>query len=668
MTPGRPARPGDGPLAANDEICRLKKELLRLEEELARTRASERMYRSSAELSGRLAWQADAQGRIMVMSPIFASVTGISIEESLGEGWLDVVPQGEARDAFRAQWLAAVRSGTPFHGEFTARLADGAMHVARSEAIPELDDEGRIVGWFGTTQNVTEEKGAEAARRDAEERLRLSEELHRYTLELSRQIAWTVEPDGTGLIMSARYEELTGLPGDDSAGESIHPEDRAEVDRRWQISMATGQPFAVECRLRMKDGAHRLFRVRATPRRGDDGAILRWYGITEDIHEQREADFALRDVAERYRLAGQATRDALWDHDFSDAYIDWSENAASVLGAGSGPLGRQPDSWWRERVHPDDAATVISSLQAAIDGEARRWTGTYRFRRDDGSYADVVDRGFIIRDDEGRAIRAVGAMTDLTVQNRAEAEIRRMQAELVHVSRLSAMGAMASTLAHELNQPLTALANYIGGAKRILEREGIGHPQLADALVSAEVGALRAGEIVRRLREFVSRGTVSIVVEPLAQLIEDAGVLAFVDEKLRGVSHRIELDPNAQFVQVDRVQIQQVLINLIRNAVEALEGCERREVIVSTAAVDHDMVEITITDTGEGIHPADLDSLFSEFMTTKSGGMGIGLPISRTIVEAHGGKIWAANRPEGGAVFRFTLPRASGPREGPRLF
>ncbi|HST36411.1 MAG TPA: ATP-binding protein, partial [Allosphingosinicella sp.] len=277
-------------------------------------------------------------------------------------------------------------------------------------------------------------------------------------------------------------------------------------------------------------------------------------------------------------------------------------------------------------------------------------------------------RGFIIREADGRAIRAVGAMTDLTEQHRAEAEIRRVQAELVHVSRLSAMGAMASTLAHELNQPLTALANYISGAKRIVEREEIGNAHLADALVSAEVGALRAGEIVRRLRELVARGAVSVKIEHLPQLIEDAGVLAFVDEQVRGVHHRIALDPAAQYVQADRVQIQQVLINLIRNAIDALEGREVREVIISTYAVAGDMIEICIEDTGPGIDPADLDNLFSEFMTTKSGGMGIGLPISRTIVEAHGGKIWVGNRPEGGAMFRFTLPRAKDEWEKPKPF
>jgi two-component system, LuxR family, sensor kinase FixL len=504
----------------------------------------------------------------------------------------------------------------------------------------------------------TERLRAEVARLErALAELRESEELHRLTLDLTQQIVWTLEPDGSGLKMSDRYRELTGR-GDEDAMESVHPDDREIVAGRLAEALQSGRLFSVECRLRMRDGSYRLFRVRAVPRRDEAGAILRWYGLSEDIQSQSETDLARRDAEERYRLALRATRDAMWDHDFVEGAIDWSENAGAILGLDESFPGRTQDGWWTGRLHPDDRAAVSRSLREAIEGDARQWSGTYRFRRDDGSYADMVDRGFIIRDAEGRAVRAVGAMTDLTERHRAEAEIERMQAELVHVSRLSAMGAMASTLAHELNQPLTALANYISGAKRIIEREGIGDPHLADALISAEVGALRAGEIVRRLRELVSRGTVSVAVEPLPKLIEDAGVLAFVDERVRGVRHRIELDPAAQFVHADRIQIQQVLINLIRNAVEALEGRAVREVIVSTQVAPGNMVEIAIEDTGPGIDPADLDNLFSEFMTTKSGGMGIGLPISRTIVEAHGGKIWVGNRPAGGAMFRFTLPRA----------
>jgi two-component system sensor kinase FixL len=242
-----------------------------------------------------------------------------------------------------------------------------------------------------------------------------------------------------------------------------------------------------------------------------------------------------------------------------------------------------------------------------------------------------------------------------------------MQAELIHVARLSAMGTMASTLAHELNQPLTALGNFINGARRIVGRMGVEDPALGDALDAAESGALRAAEIVRRLRELVSRGTVSVMVEHLPRLIEDAAVLAFLDEDALGVRHRLNLDPAATWVRADRIQIQQVLINLVRNAVEAMEGTAGKEIVISTRAVGRDMVEIAVADRGTGLGGADVDSLFSQFMTTKSGGMGIGLPISRTIVEAHGGKIWGEERGEGGAIFRFTLPRGRPRREKPTL-
>jgi two-component system sensor kinase FixL len=436
----------------------------------------------------------------------------------------------------------------------------------------------------------------------------------------------------------------------------LHPDDRDHVTAAWVESVASGKPFKVRSRLRMKDGSYRFVRVRAAAARDEDGAILRWYGVTEDVHDQEQAEIAQRDVEERYRLAAQATNDAIWDHDFQAGAIEWSDNAAAILRAAA-PIGRTPASWWEERIHPDEALSLIKSLSDAIEGDARRWSGTYRFRRDDGSYADVLDRGFIIRDAKGRAVRAVGAMSDLTERHRAEAEIRRMQAELIHVSRLSAMGTMASTLAHELNQPLAALSNFISGTKRIADNPDVPRSVLVEALDGAEAAAQRAGEILRRLRDMVSRGKVSVGAEHLPQLIEEACVLAFVDEDALGVHHRLDLDPNAAWVRVDRIQIQQVLINLVRNAVEAMAGSDMREVVIATR-VAGTMVEVEVADSGAGIAAEHIGSLFSEFMTTKSGGMGLGLPISRTIVEAHGGEIRAENREGGGASFFFTLPRA----------
>jgi two-component system, LuxR family, sensor kinase FixL len=650
----------DGPSAPpGDRIAALEAEKARLEADLARLRESERMYRFSAELSARLVWAADPAGNMLFLDSPFSALTGMKPEDGLGAGWLDVLHPDD-REATRACWTRSIETGEAYTAEFRVRRADGTYRTTRSRGMAARGEDGEIRGWYGTTEDVEDEVRVEEARRAAEAALRESEAMYRNTLEMSQQIAWTAEADGGGLILSDRYRELTGLSGDlEEATDSIHPEDRDEVQARWAESVATGKKFSVRFRLRMKDGSYRHAWVRAAPRRDETGAVLRWYGVTEDVHDQEQAEIAQRDAQERYRLAAQATNDAVWDHDFTLGVIDWSDNAATILGTARSPLGRTTDSWWSERIHPDEKLALLESLTEAIEGDARRWSGTYRFRRDDGSYADLLDRGFIIRDGDGRAVRAVGAISDLTERHRAEAEIRRMQAELIHVSRLSAMGTMASTLAHELNQPLAAISNFLSGTRRIAERPDTAREVLIEALDGAEAAAQRAGEILRRLRDLVSRGKVSIQVEHLPQLIDEACVLAFVDETALGISHRLALDPKAAWVRVDRIQIQQVLINLVRNAVEAMAGSDRREVVITTRPAGS-MVAIEVADTGPGIAPGHMDSLFSEFMTTKSEGLGLGLPISRTIIEAHGGEIRAGNRPEGGAVFRFTLPRAKG--------
>jgi len=625
-------------------------------------RESEEMHRITLELMQQIAWTVEPDGSGLAFSDRYTELTGMAADEDPA---LSIHPDDRAHVVDR--WAAALASGAPYTAECRLRMKDGGYRCFRVRAMPRRDSDGQILRWYGISEDIEEERRIDQARRDAEEKLRESEELHRYTIELSQQIIWTVDDEGQLLTISPRFREISGLDPETPLEMAIHPDDRPMVLARWADAAVGGQPYHVQYRLRMADGSYRHMRARAAPRRDGLGNIIRWYGTLEDIHEQREAALARRDVEERYRLAVQATNDAVWDHDLIANFVDWSDNAAAILGSAQSPLGRMPASWWEDHIHPEDRIGVLQGRQEAIAGGEMRWSATYRFQRNDGSYADIYDRGFIIRDLNGVAIRAVGAMADLTERHRAAAEIRRMQAELVHVSRLSAMGAMASTLAHELNQPLTALGNFISGAKRVADRIGVEDSDLHEALDAAESGARRAAEIVRRLRELVSRGTVSVLAENLPKLIADASVLAFVDEKMLDVRHRLELDPAAQWVRADRVQIQQVLINLVRNAVEAMEGRSEREVVISTRAVKGELVEIAVADTGVGLGSDDADSLFSQFMTTKSGGMGIGLPISRTIVEAHGGQIWGEDRPEGGAVFRFTLPRARPRRDKPRL-
>lgn len=247
-----------------------------------------------------------------------------------------------------------------------------------------------------------------------------------------------------------------------------------------------------------------------------------------------------------------------------------------------------------------------------------------------------------------------GFVRDLTERQESEARLEQLQSEVVHISRLSAMGEMASALAHELNQPLSAIANYLNGARRLLERSQPGDARVTEAVEKAAEQALRAGDIIRRLRDFLARGEGERSVESLAKLVHEACGLALVGAKESGVEVRYKIDPHLDRVVVDRVQIQQVIVNLVRNALEAMRGEPRRVLEVATS-VDADMATVSIADTGTGVDEATAARLFQPFVTTKAQGMGVGLSICRTIVEAHGGRIWTEPNAGGGAVFHFTV-------------
>jgi two-component system, LuxR family, sensor kinase FixL len=253
-----------------------------------------------------------------------------------------------------------------------------------------------------------------------------------------------------------------------------------------------------------------------------------------------------------------------------------------------------------------------------------------------------------------------GFIRDLTERQKTEARLQELQSELVHISRLTAMGEMASTLAHELNQPLSAIANYMKGSRRLLESSSDDRSNmLREAMDRTADQALRAGQIIRRLREFVARGEGERRVESIKKLVEEASALALVGAKDHDIRVRFQFDRNVELVLADKVQIQQVLLNLIRNAIEAMEKSDRRELVISTSPAADDMIAVSVSDTGSGIAPEITSQLFQPFITTKRQGMGVGLSISRTIVEGHGGMIAVMPNPEGGTVFRFTLRAVS---------
>jgi two-component system, LuxR family, sensor kinase FixL len=252
-----------------------------------------------------------------------------------------------------------------------------------------------------------------------------------------------------------------------------------------------------------------------------------------------------------------------------------------------------------------------------------------------------------------------GFIHDITQRQKAELRFHELQSELAHVGRLTELGTLASSLAHELNQPLTAIANYCEGASALLEEEPDrdGLDMAREALRDTAEQALRAGEIVRRMRDFLSHGDSEQAVESLSKIMTEANALALVGSREHDIEVQISLDPEAESVFVDRIQIQQVLVNLIRNAIEAMLDSPVRTLTISTSA-EEDMITVAIEDSGSGISDELAPQLFQPFVTSKEAGMGIGLSICRTIIEAHGGRIWFEPAAEGGTIFQFTLPKA----------
>ena len=275
-------------------------------------------------------------------------------------------------------------------------------------------------------------------------------------------------------------------------------------------------------------------------------------------------------------------------------------------------------------------------------------------RRDGSTFPMELSVGEMISGDQRFF---TGFVRDLSERQDTEQRLQELQSELVHISRLTAMGEMASALAHELNQPLSAMANYLKGSSRLLAAEPVPRERLLEAIQKAGDQALRAGEIIRRLRDFVARGEAERRVESLPKLIEEASALALVGAKEHGVRVQFRFAPGIDFVLADKVQIQQVVLNLIRNAVDAMLESAERHLTVTVAPSDNDMALISVADTGPGVSDDVAGQLFQPFITTKRSGMGVGLSISRTIVEAHGGRIWVEANDGGGAVFRFTVQR-----------
>jgi len=437
----------------------------------------------------------------------------------------------------------------------------------------------------------------------------------------------------------------------------LEPRDRERTERELARVTRFGGNFDVSFRVGAASAAGQWIRERGGLVKDEAGVARHISGIAFDINGEKQLEETLRTRENHLRSILDTVPDAMIVIDghgimqfFSTAaerQFGYSEQDA--IGQNVSMLMPEPD---RTR-HDGYLARYQSTGERHIIGIGRIVTGK---RRDGTTFPVHLSIGEM---QSGGEPYFTGFVRDLTEHQQTQARLQELQSELVHVSRLSAMGEMASALAHELNQPLAAISNYMKGSRRLLAGSADPNtPKIESAMGRAAEQALRAGQIIRRLRDFVSRGESEKRVESLSKLIEEAGALGLTGAREQNVELRFNLDPGLDLVLADRVQVQQVLVNLFRNALEAMAQSQRRELIVRNTGAADDMVEIEVSDTGSGFHDDVKPNLFQTFFTTKETGMGVGLSISRSIIEAHGGRMWAESNAAGGATFRFTLPAA----------
>lgn len=510
---------------------------------------------------------------------------------------------------------------------------------------------------------------------------------------------WIWDLAAGALVWSDEVYRIFGLepgsiePSYDHFLERVHPHDRDGVIEAVNRALRGVDEYRVEHRILRPDGSLRTVHQRAEIERDGAGGPRRMIGAIHDVTESKEVEQALRrardqleqrvaertahladanrrlqeEVAQRHRAEGLLRR----ERDFQSAVFETVGALLVVLDPGGRIVGfnracekttgytldevRGQVAWELfvppEQVeHVRSVFTDLAERQIPIEHE-NDWLTR------DGERRTIAWSNAVLRGAHGLVEYVIATGLDITERRQLEEKARQRVMELAHVGRLSAMGEMASELAHELNQPLTAIASLADTCRRMLTRAGPAHGDTLDALEEIAAQALRAGEVIRRLRSFARKDTPQRAPLDLNELAQEMVHLTAAEARWNDVRIRLELDTALPPVHGDRILIEQVILNLLRNAVEAMHECPDR-LLTIRSRVDHDTVEMRVIDTGPTLAPGALADVFEPFFTTKPDGMGMGLAISHSIVEAHQGRLWARPNPEGGATFAFSLPLA----------
>jgi PAS domain S-box-containing protein len=605
-----------------------------------------------------IVWSASLDGSDDFFNKGWVEYTNLPVEESKGFGWLKAIHPEDA-PALLAKWRTAIRTGTPYESVARVRRFDGEYRWFLSRAVPLRDETGKIIKWYGTNIDIEDRKRAEARVGQAETELRLA-------LDTIPALAWSAGPDGSADFVNRGWIEYTSLSLEDTKGSGwssrMHPDDRDKFVDKFLKAVAAGTPYEDEGRIRRADGQYRWFLVRGTPFRDESGNIVRWYGTCTDIEDRRRAEEALRDSEKRFRDFSEASADWYWetgpDHRFTFVPVERPEF---------------PDVENRDQI-----GLARWEIAADFETEPAKWEEhigvlnshkpfrnfIYQLRLKDGTTMYAAVSGIPRFDSCGRFLGYRGGACDVTAMVRAnqlETSLRQAQVELAHITRLTTLGELTASIAHEVNQPLAGVVGNGAACLRWLSKDPPEFYGEVRASVEAMISdANRASMIIAKIRALAKNSSPQMAPIDINEVVKDA--LALVRHELDDhyVALRQELTAYGATVMADRTQLQQVIINLIMNSIDAMEDIaeRRREILVQSNLSENRQITLTVRDSGVGVDPGQIEKLFQPFFTTKPKGLGMGLSISRSIIEAHDGNLIMSSDGRTGTTVQVILPLA----------
>lgn len=627
----------------------------------------------------------DLDGIIETWNPVAERLYGYTAAEAIGRSVGAIYAAGEVDFTLHAE---ALRAHGTHQFEMRARHKDGHELDIAVRLSLRRDAAGRPTGMIGCANDVT-------AGRSALRVLRRQQAELRVILDSMPALAWYKDRHNRILRANRAAAAAIGSTPAEMEGRStweLYPQEADQYHRDDLEVIASGQPkLGIVEPMITASGERRWMRTDKVPYRDERGEIVGVIVFAVDITEQKHAEEALaqardqlelrveertralaeaiaslrteigqrQEVERRLELALWASDLAMWDWDARSGEAVCDPRWAEMLGYRLEEVPR-PAVLWDALTHPDDCAAVQRAWQAhVVERRTPHYQIEHRLRAKDGDYRWVLTRGKVVeRDGDGTALRMIGTNLDITARKTVEAQAARHQAELAHIQRLETVNFLAAELAHEINQPLGAIVNFANGLASRLRQGQFDPPGMLDAAEQIGRQAIRASTVLQRLRDFVRKDTQPVAPCAVNRLVESAA--AFVEAEVRryDVTLDLELADGLPAVIGDAVQIGQVVVNLLRNGLEAIveAGGSGGGLRVVTAAVDGG-VEVRVSDSGAGVLPAARERLFEPFFTTKSAGLGMGLSISRSIIDAHGGRLWLDDSGPPTA-FCFTLPPA----------